>query len=311
MGRKRQIPLPVPSRRGVARHLAKSRPLGRSASRRRRQRRTPEIWIRHSPTFSEIWAYKYTIGRLPPPLWPIIRQSPNTVPNPGPSAPPQLAPAPTLRCAQVADRLVLLDLSTGVYDVVDEIGTAMWAQLTRPPKQRDFAALADNYGVPAATVAADTADFAASQLAAGRLVRAPQPATPHAGVRARRRRPTIMRALTERAAADRDLRKGFASAYHKRTQPVADPTEPRTDVQLATARFFTAEGLYPARQAPLDCLPRSLALTSFLRAAGWPAQHVIGVALYPFEAHAWVELDGVALKESASVLHRFTVIQRA
>lgn len=272
---------------------------------------TVEVRIRHSPTISEIRAYNYTIGRLPSPSWPIIRQSPSTVPNPGPSSPPQLAPAPALRCAQVADRLVLLDLSTGVYDVVDEIGTAMWVQLTRPPAERDFAALAETYGVPAAAVAADTADFAASQMAAGRLVPAPQRTPPPAGVRAARRRPTIMRALAERAAADRDLRKSFASAYCKRTRPLADPTEPRADVRLTTQRFFTAEGLYPARQAPLDCLPRSLALTSFLRAAGWPAQHVIGVALYPFEAHAWVELDGVALNESDSALHRFTVIQRA
>ena len=75
--------------------------------------------------------------------------------------------------------------------------------------------------------------------------------------------------------------------------------------------FRTAEGCYPTRRAPMDCLPRSLALTRFLRTAGFPAEHVMGVALYPFEAHAWVELAGSALNEGATFLTRFTVIQRA
>ncbi|WP_052740853.1 lasso peptide biosynthesis B2 protein [Mycobacterium sp. UM_Kg1] len=223
---------------------------------------------------------------------------------------PQLFCAPTLRCAEVAGRLVLLDLTAGVYDVVDEIGTAMWAQLARPPHERDVAVLADEYGVPAAAVEADIAEFAAAQVAAGRLVRTPQADTPR-DVLAARRRPTLVRALRERAAVERALRRGFASAYRERTQPIADTTPPRAELRLVTQRFRTAEGIYPARQAPLDCLPRSLALTRFLRTAGWPAQHVIGVALYPFEAHAWVELDGVALNESTSVLRRFTVIQQA
>ena len=46
-------------------------------------------------------------------------------------------------------------------------------------------------------------------------------------------------------------------------------------------------------------------------APGWPAVHVIGVALYPFEAHAWVELDGEPIDEVDGYLRRFTVIQRA
>ncbi|RAU99275.1 lasso peptide biosynthesis B2 protein [Mycolicibacter senuensis] len=228
--------------------------------------------------------------------------------HPAPTRPPQLFCAPNLRCAEVARQLVVLDLSAGVYDVINEVGAAMWAQLTRSPDERNITGLAEKYGVAPATLAADFVDFATAQLAAGRLV-TDQRATPRPIERSPRRAPTILRALWERIAAERDLQRGFATAYADRVGPTADTSAPRIAVELLMRRFRTAESLYPARQAPLDCLPRSLALTRFLRTAGWPALHVMGVALYPFEAHAWVELNGTALNEGD--LRRFTVIQQA
>lgn len=233
------------------------------------------------------------------------------MPNPLPPSPPQLFCAPNLRCAETAGQLVLLDLSAGCYEVIDEVGTAMWSQLCRPPGERDIDGLAADYGISSSRAESDFNHFAGAQLAAGRLVAArpgraspPVTATP-------RRRPSILRALRERAGAERDLRKGFAAAYTKRTGAATDTAAPRRAVTHLTKVFRTAEGLYPSREAPLDCLPRSLALTRFLRSAGWPVSHVIGVALYPFEAHAWVELDGAPLNESAAYLQRFAVIQRA
>ena len=222
---------------------------------------------------------------------------------------PQLCRAAHLRCVEVSDRLVMLDLTAGSYDVGDEVAAAMWAELVKAPGRRDPSALAQRYGVEEAVLEADLAEFAATQLAAGRLVEQPS-CTPPTRLLPRRR-PSVLRAWRERASAERDLRKGFAAAYQARTAPAADERAPRAEVPRLTRRFRTAEGLYPAREAPLDCLPRSLALTRFLRTAGWPADHVIGVALYPFEAHAWVELDGEAIDEVDGYLRRFTVIQRA
>lgn len=223
--------------------------------------------------------------------------------------PPQLFCAPNLRCVEVSARLVMLDLSAGVYDVTDEVGAAMWSQLARPPAERDISGLAEKYAVPSEVVAADLAEFAAAQCAAGRL--SAEASIEVSRTHMPRRRPSIMRALRERAAADRDLRRGFAGAYTKRTGPTADTTAPRLTVTRLTELFRTAESLYPASEAPQDCMPRSLALTRFLRTAGWQAQHVIGVALYPFEAHAWVEVDGVPVNEAVTFLRRFTVIQEA
>jgi hypothetical protein len=224
---------------------------------------------------------------------------------------PQLFCAPHLRYVEVSGRIVMLDLSAGAYDVTNEVGAAMWAQLIELPTGRDIAGLAQQYGISTSEAESDLIDFATAQLAAGRLVMQRPDETGPPLVDAPRRRPTALRAWRERASSERDLQKGFANAYTARTRPTADATAPRVDVTRLTEIFRTAEGLFPAREAPQDCLPRSLALTRFLRTAGWQAEHVIGIALYPFEAHAWVELDGVPLNEGTTYLQRFTVIQRA
>lgn len=239
---------------------------------------------------------------------PVVSSDPPTA---GAPTLPRLFCAPHLRCVEVSGRLVILDLTAGAYDIVDEVGTAMWSQLLQSPADRDTAGLADTYGVPTALVESDLADFASAQLATGRLLAAPPPVAVPSVPSAPRMRPTRWRALRERAAADRELRAGFAGAYTKRTTPPADPSPPRVGLDRLIKTFSGAENLYPAPEAPLDCLPRSLALTWFLRTSGWPAEHVIGVALYPFEAHAWVECAGTALNEGATFLQRFTVIQRA
>ncbi|WP_161926684.1 lasso peptide biosynthesis B2 protein [Gordonia crocea] len=216
-----------------------------------------------------------------------------------------------MRCVEVSGRLVVLDLSAGVYDVVDEVGTAMWGLLTQPPAARDLPRLAADFGASPSLVEADFSDFATAQLTAGRLVAEHQAMSAQPAPKAVRRRPSLLRALRERASATRDLQRDFATAYQDRVDAMADTREPRVDPHRLVKRFRSAESLYQSQEAPLDCLPRSLALLRYLRIAGWPARHVIGVALYPFEAHAWVELDGDPVNESAAYLRRFTVIQQA
>lgn len=223
---------------------------------------------------------------------------------------PRLFCAPLLRCVTVSNHLVLLDVSAGSYDVVDQVGAAMWEQLLREPDDRDLAGVAGEFGVSLAVVESDFSTFAAEQRAVGRLVsECPRPGASRKLMP--RERPTIWRAFRERASAQRELQRGFGAAYARRTAWVADSAAPRIAVDQLVQRFRTADGLFPAREAPLDCLPRSLALTRFLRLAGWPAEHVIGVALHPFEAHAWVEVDGAAIDENPASLHRYTPIARA
>jgi hypothetical protein len=225
---------------------------------------------------------------------------------------PRLYCAFHLRSAVVADHLVILDLAVGEFLVLDEIATLMWQQLLCGPGDRNTGAIAKRFSAPESRVADDLAEFADEQLKVGRLsIRTASDPVPSAP--APHRRMSGRRAWWERAQADRDLRRGFPAAYHRRVDAPAARVNP--DARLAADRlvsiFTAAENFYPTRKAPVDCLPRSLALLRLLRTAGWPAEHVIGVAMYPFEAHAWVELDGKPLCEGATYTRRFTVIQRA
>ena len=70
-----------------------------------------------------------------------------------------------------------------------------------------------------------------------------------------------------------------------------------------------AENLFWFRDAPDDCLPRSLALFSFLRALGLPATHKIGGTRYPgLLMHAWVESSERALIDDPELLGMLTVL---
>jgi len=62
----------------------------------------------------------------------------------------------------------------------------------------------------------------------------------------------------------------------------------------------------------VQCLQRSLALLYWLRTHGHLAQLRLGVAPgTPFRAHAWVELDRLALGETALGLRDFTPLDQA
>jgi hypothetical protein len=59
------------------------------------------------------------------------------------------------------------------------------------------------------------------------------------------------------------------------------------------------------------CLARALLIQMLLRRRGIAAEVALGVAHgQPFEAHAWVEVDGVPVSDDADVIGRYTVLQR-
>lgn len=61
---------------------------------------------------------------------------------------------------------------------------------------------------------------------------------------------------------------------------------------------------------PLLCLRRAAAAVCLLRLYGVPAELVIGINLLPFAAHAWAEVDGNAVVESAPSEYRYKVVDR-
>lgn len=56
------------------------------------------------------------------------------------------------------------------------------------------------------------------------------------------------------------------------------------------------------------CLGSSLFLLGILHRAGFGARWVFGVRTWPFEAHCWVEIDGVILNDSLEHVRSFTPI---
>lgn len=94
----------------------------------------------------------------------------------------------------------------------------------------------------------------------------------------------------------RDVGLAATMAWAERHQKVT------SDVPLtrALAAFRRVEGCLPNRKGDLDCLPRSIALFAMLRGYGFAATHKIGLHRFPFDAHAWVEVDDVPVLERAA-----------
>ena len=63
-----------------------------------------------------------------------------------------------------------------------------------------------------------------------------------------------------------------------------------------------AAALYPGHAA---CLERSLMLYWHLRRSGVPAEYRMGVQMYPFLAHAWVEYGGAPINDVVENVRRF------
>lgn len=64
---------------------------------------------------------------------------------------------------------------------------------------------------------------------------------------------------------------------------------------------------YPKR---VLCLQRSAVTTCLLRSFGVPANMVLGTQILPFKAHAWTEVNGVAVNERRDVQNTYLVWQR-
>ena len=58
------------------------------------------------------------------------------------------------------------------------------------------------------------------------------------------------------------------------------------------------------------CLQRSAAATCLLRRHGIPAQLVIGTQQIPFNAHAWVEVEGQVVSDRPYMHEMYAVLER-
>jgi hypothetical protein len=77
-------------------------------------------------------------------------------------------------------------------------------------------------------------------------------------------------------------------------------------VPAVCRRLALTAVFYPGRAR---CLEQSLALYVLLRRRGVAADLKLGVQPYPFNAHAWVELNGVALNEEPETIQQFVPLK--
>lgn len=77
------------------------------------------------------------------------------------------------------------------------------------------------------------------------------------------------------------------------------------EVERTAYRVAVAAAFFPGRAV---CLEQSLALYVLLRRRGVPAELRLGVQVYPFYAHAWVELDGEPVNEDAERVQKFRAL---
>ncbi len=83
---------------------------------------------------------------------------------------------------------------------------------------------------------------------------------------------------------------------------------PRPEHGRAMALAASFERIRPWVPRSGRCLPASMLLLRFLKLQGLRADWVFGVRTHPFEAHCWVQHDGVVLNDSLEHVRWFTPI---
>jgi len=209
-------------------------------------------------------------------------------------------PASWIRWADARGAVVLLDLRTAQYVALGAHASAMWRAVLANP----------------VAMHGELAAFAERCLERGYLQRdAPSLAAPAREFRAARGLLAWSAWWALSATSRRLARAGFSETYRRNAALAKPRGVPEGKlVERAQRAFLLAENAFVARRSlgaePRDCLPRSLALHRFLLGAGIAADHVIGVTMYPFSAHAWVECRGVAVCDATEDVRHYTEIAR-
>ena len=226
---------------------------------------------------------------------------------------------PWIRHAHADGLLVILNLRTESYLVLDSVSTAMWSVLIGETTWADTRQiLLNQYQVGPSVLDADLLSFA-ERCRSGELlvvedtnslwVQHAVPAAPFGFLGLAIPIPAVLRAVWTLYETHYYLNhNGFRYTYDRYRRMPARP--PAVSLDVALARFCWAEHFFVGRRAPDDCLMRSLALFRFLHEDGFPVEHVIGVSRVPFLAHAWVECDGEPLLEECSPKPHYSSLAR-
>ncbi len=221
--------------------------------------------------------------------------------------------SPLVRYVDVDSRTILLDIRDGQYLVMNKTASAMWRALVSLSTEVErLDCLSSDLMVSRECLEADTRAFMSVCLARGFLLATPPSRLLPMFARNRFDAPSLTNAWvslvsTGLRVAGGNFRRGYDYALRLR-KPAAPNRRMIEDLGRLQRTFVAAENLIPLLKAPIDCLPRSLALYGFLTRCGIEAHHLIGVQRFPFRAHAWVESDDQILLNDVDEVRRYTVI---
>jgi hypothetical protein len=219
-------------------------------------------------------------------------------------------PSPTIRFVDMEGLIVILDLSRAEYFILNETASAAWRSMVSSNDSGAGAApLASSGDIDEESFQRAVSDFAGMGFLS---VSPPQP-EPRPAPEKQFRRPRLLSLLAwwHLCRATYLLRtRGFSRTYrlYAGTRfPLAAETISIADGRAA---FLRSESwFFFSRNAPLDCVPRSLALFSFLRRAGLNVSHRVGGRRFPvFNMHAWVEHAGVPVLDDPRYARDYHVI---
>lgn len=223
--------------------------------------------------------------------------------------------SPNVLYEEIQGCLVILDLSTEAYYILDAVGTSMWKSLLATNDETQaLRTLQSEYLVERVRLKADLETFRELCIEQGFLQKEEAERKAGISVYAGRQDFLVPRAWWCLCCTVRSLSaNGLARTYQKccgLAVPKENPVDADDLLERAVAAFAMAENLFLIKSAPKDCLPRSLALFRFLRSAGLPVEHCIGVQRFPFQAHAWVEYGGRVVQDHPSRQSVFRTIAR-
>jgi hypothetical protein len=214
-----------------------------------------------------------------------------------------------IRHTTIDGRVLILDLRTEQYTILNQPASEMWSAIQTNGGDLEQAAsdLATATHLDLAQTKGKLWNFVDDCVGHDFLSASPQ-RLEWPDARKRKRQPgerlLTMRAWWNLCYISFGLsRRGFSDTYLRCGSKVSEfgiAPELTSPLRRAQAAFLRAENCFWYKSAPLDCLPRSLALFRFLRSVGVDATHHIGGRFKPFlSMHAWVQVgDSVILDDS-------------